>query len=72
MQKLVDLVVQRTGLSQDQAQAAVEAVLSFIKGKLPPELASHVDGLIEGNGSGIEGEVEELAKGALGRFFSGK
>lgn len=72
MQKLVDIVVQKTGLSQDQAQAAVQAVLDYIKGKLPPSLAGHIDGLIEGDGSGVEGEVENLAKSALGSFFGSK
>ncbi|HWB60262.1 MAG TPA: hypothetical protein VG733_12270 [Chthoniobacteraceae bacterium] len=70
MQKLVDIVVQKTGLSQDQAQAAVQAVLDHIKGKLPPAIAGQVDALIEGDGSGVEGEVESLAKNALGGFLS--
>jgi uncharacterized protein (DUF2267 family) len=69
MQKLVDLVVQKTGLSQEQAQAAVQAVLDAIKSKLPPAIASQVDALIEGGGSGIEGEVESLAKSELGKFL---
>jgi hypothetical protein len=70
MQKLVDIVVQKTGLSQDQAQAAVQAVLDHIKSKLPPSIAGQVDALIEGDGSGVEGEVENLAKNALGGFLS--
>jgi len=72
MQKLVDLVVAKTGLSQDQAQAAVQTVVDHIKSKLPPSIAGQVDALIEGDGSGIEGEVENLAKGALGSFFGSK
>lgn len=72
MQKLIDLVVAKTGLSQEQAQAAVQTVIDHIKTKLPPAFASHVDALIEGEGGGIEGEVEDLAKSALGRLFGGK
>ena len=70
MQKLVDLVVQKTGLSQDQAQAAVQTVLDHIKSKLPASIGGHLDALIEGDGSGVEGEVENLAKNALGGFLS--
>jgi uncharacterized protein (DUF2267 family) len=69
MQKLVDIVVQKTGLSQEQAQAAVQAVLDHIKTLLPPAFAGHLDALIEGGGSGLEGEVENLAKGILGKFL---
>lgn len=72
MQKLVDIVVQKTGLSQDQAQAAVQAVVSEIKSKLPSSIAGQFDALIEGDGSGVEGEVENLAKSALGSFFGSK
>jgi hypothetical protein len=71
MQKLVDLIVQKTGISQDQAQAAVQTVLDHIKSKLPPAFAGQLDALIEGNASGAEGEVENLAKGALGKLFGG-
>lgn len=72
MQKLVDIVVAKTGLSQEQAQVAVQAVLDHIKAKLPPAFASHVDALIEGGGGGVEGEIEDFAKSALGRLFGGK
>jgi hypothetical protein len=71
MQKLVDIVMQKTGLNQEQAQAAVEAVLGYVKTKLPPSLAGEFDALIAGDASGIEGEVENLAKGFLGNLFGG-
>ena len=69
MQKLVDIVVQKTGLSQEQAQAAVEAVLNEVKSKLPASIAGQLDALIEGSGGGITGEVENLAKDELKKFL---
>jgi hypothetical protein len=68
MQKLVDLIVEKTGISQEQAQTAVQTIVDHIKSKLPPMLASKVDGLIEGDG----GEVENMAKGFLGNLFGPK
>jgi polyhydroxyalkanoate synthesis regulator phasin len=69
MQKLIDIVVQKTGLSQEQAQAAVQAVLDELKSRLPASIAGQLDALIEGGGSGLEGEVENLAKSELGKFL---
>jgi len=35
MDELVKLVAQKTGLSQDQAKAATQVVIDFLKSKLP-------------------------------------
>ena len=69
MQKLIDIVVQKTGLSQEQAQSVVQAILDEIKSKLPGPIAGQVDALIQGGGSGVEGEIENLAKSELGKFL---
>ena len=71
MSEIVDMVVQKTGLSQDVAQQAVDAVLSFVKGKLPASLAGELDNLVAGNASGIEGAAEGFLKGKLGSLFGG-
>jgi nucleoid DNA-binding protein len=39
MDKLIKLVSQKTGLPQDKARVAVDAVLNFLKQKLPPSMA---------------------------------
>ncbi len=75
MNELVDLVVQRTGLSQEDAQKAVGVVIDFLKSKLPPSLAVHVDSLISGGSAGvaeaIEAEVGGLLENKLGSLFGG-
>ena len=49
MNQLVDLVVERTGISEAQARKAVETVLDFLKDRLPPQIAGRLDDLIEGS-----------------------
>jgi hypothetical protein len=46
--ELVQLVQQEIGLSQDVAEKAVDAVLEFIKQKLPASMASSLDSLLGG------------------------
>ena len=65
MEEIVNLVVQKTGMSPEHTRTAVETTLTFVKGKLPPALAAQVDGVIAGGGTGGLGEV---AKGLGGMF----
>ncbi len=39
MEELIKEVTKRTGLPEDQARAAAEAVIGFLKGKLPEPAA---------------------------------
>ena len=75
MDELISLVVQRTGMSQEDAQKAVGAVLSILKEKLPPALASHLDAFINSGAQGglgvLEAEAGELLKGKLGGILGG-
>ena len=64
--------MQRTGLSQEDAQKAVMAVIGVLKEKLPAPIASHIDSLLSGNVSELGNEAGELLKGALGNLFGGK
>lgn len=64
MDELVNLVVQKTGISQDQARTAVMTVLNFLKEKLPAPIAAQVDGVLSGQGGGVAG--------ALGGLFGKK
>ena len=50
MEELVALVVEKTGLSEKQAEAAVEVVLDFLKDKLPPVVSGQMDAFLEGKG----------------------
>ncbi|MCB8925490.1 MAG: DUF2267 domain-containing protein [Ardenticatenaceae bacterium] len=47
MDELVKMVSERTGLPADQARKAAEAVLEFLKAKLPAPLAGQLDNLID-------------------------
>ncbi|HXT48635.1 MAG TPA: hypothetical protein VN717_08335 [Gemmatimonadaceae bacterium] len=60
MEELIKMVSDRTGLAPDKAQQAVDAVMSFLKAKLPPALASHIDGIVSGNMSDLGGIATEL------------
>lgn len=55
MDELVNQVVQRTGISEDQARQAVQVVLGFVKDRLPGPVASQVDSLVGGQGQGTSG-----------------
>ncbi len=73
MNELVNLVAQKTGLSQEDSQKAVVAIMDFLKTKLPPPIASHLDTLMTGGAEGtlgaLEAEAGELLKGKLGGLF---
>ena len=49
MDDLVKLVSQKTGITEEQAQMAVEIVLDYLKDKLPEPLDSMIDNLLEGD-----------------------
>ena len=68
MDELIKLVVQRTGITEEQAKQAVETVLGFLKDKLPAPIAGQIDGLLEGGGlSGGLGGITGGLGGMLGR-----
>jgi uncharacterized protein (DUF2267 family) len=69
MDELVNQVCQKTGISQDQAQQAVQTVIGFLKDKLPAPIASQLDSVLSGQGGagGIAGQAGQ----ALGGMFGG-
>jgi len=75
MDELVNLVVQKTGISQEDARKAVEVVVNTLKSRLPGPIASHVDSFISGGTSSgmnaLAGEATEMLKGKLGGLFGG-
>ena len=76
MDELLNRVTERTGLSPEQARAAVEAALGFLKERLPAPLASHLDSLIgggESSGEAAGGEgLASAASAMLGNLFGKK
>ena len=57
MNELIDQVCQRTGLSQEKAQEAVDTVLGYLKKKLPGPIASQLDSAIAGGGQNSLGDL---------------
>ena len=66
MEELVKMVSERTGLPEAQAQKAAEAVLDFLKQKLPAPLAGQLDNLLENPG------MADQASNLLGGLFGKK
>ncbi len=67
MDELIKLVAQKTGISADQAKAAVDTVLKFLKDKLPGPVASQIDGIL----SGQDVSAQDISK-KLGGLFGKK
>ena len=64
MDKLVKLVSQKTGLSEEMAKTAVETVIGFLKEKVPAPIAGQIDSVL--GGAGPAKSVGDLAKGLAG------
>lgn len=62
MQELIQTLQQKTGLSADKAQEAIQQVVNFIKAKLPEAMHQPIDAAISG------GKVQDMAKGAMGKL----
>jgi hypothetical protein len=67
MDELVKLVSDKAGISADQANTAVNTVLGFLKEKLPPPVASQIDGLLAG-GAGATDQISSAVSGLGGLF----
>ena len=72
MNELINLIVQKTGISQENAQKAAQTVIDFLKTKLPAPVASQVDAVLAGDMSGVAGQAGEMLKGKLGGAFGGQ
>ena len=73
MDELIKQVVERTGISEQQARSAVDTVLGFLKTRLPEPIAGQLDGLVggaSGAAGGIAGAAGDLL-GGLGGMLGG-
>ncbi len=66
MEELVKMISSRTGLPEDQARAAAEAAIDFIKGKLPESMQGYVDSALGSTGGGIADQAGNLLGGLFG------
>lgn len=77
MDQLVNYVTEKTGLNREQAQSAAQAVVTFIKEKLPAGMASQLDGIVGGSttggttGSAPSGGMGDIG-GKIGGMFGNK
>jgi hypothetical protein len=67
MESIVKFVAEKTGISESQAQVAVDTVASFLKEKLPAGMGSQLDSLIQGGGS-MDSITDSLKDGLGGMF----
>ena len=65
MNELINLVVQKTGLSQDDAQKAVQVVVDSLMRKLPASIAAQVAAFLSGRASGAINTIEAEAGNIL-------
>ena len=49
MNELTNIIVQKTGISQENAQKAVQVTFGFLKTKLPTPLAAQLDSFLSAN-----------------------
>ncbi len=64
MDDLVNEVSQKTGLPKDQAQKAAQAVIDYLKARLPAPVAGQIDAVLKG---GSAGDVAKNLGGMFGR-----
>ncbi len=68
---LVELIREKTGVSAEQAQQAIDVVVGFLKEKLPEPIAAQVDTVLKSDVSAIADQID-AAKTMLGGLFGGK
>ena len=66
MNELINLVSQKTGLTEGKAKLAVDVIVSYLKEKLPAPIASQVEKALIDE-SFVE-KAGEFAKGVGGMF----
>jgi len=73
MDELVSLIVQKTGISQDDAQKAVQVIIGALKTRLPAPIAAELDTLLASGSGGVtnalEAEAGTMLKSELGGFL---
>jgi hypothetical protein len=66
MEALISKVVERTGLSEDKARAAVDTVVGFLKERAPAGLSGQIDSLVAGGEGSTLGGIASGVGGMLG------
>lgn len=69
MNEMIQRLIEKTGLSEEQASTAVDTVVQFLKEKMPPQLASQLDSLTGNSDGSSESMVGKL--GSMGASLGG-
>ncbi len=72
MDELVNLLVEKTGISEEKAREVTDVVIEFLKSKLPEPFRGQVENLISGAEPGGLGGVVQGITGVLGGLFGKK
>lgn len=67
MNEIIQRLIERTGLPEDKAAAAVETVVGFLKEKLPAPVASQIDSVMSGD-SGMADKIGGMGARLGGMF----
>ena len=67
MQTITDMVAEKAGVSEQQAEIAVNTIMTFLKDKLPAPVASQLDELLETDVSGYSDQIDTVL-GQLGNI----
>ena len=70
-EQLTNLIVKRTGITQENAQKAVLVVFDFLKTKLPAPIATQLDSFLSG-GTTITEQAGSFLKSKVGPVLAGK
>ncbi|MFN3371946.1 MAG: DUF2267 domain-containing protein [Chloroflexus sp.] len=68
---LVELIREKTGVSAEQAQQAVDVVVGFLKDKLPEPIATQIDQVLKSDIGALSEQID-AAKTLLGGLLGGK
>lgn len=68
MANIVQLVQEKTGISEEQARMAVNTVTEYLKDKLPAPIAAQVDGLLGADASSTVDQASSMLGGLGGMF----
>jgi hypothetical protein len=73
-EQVINLIVKRTGITQENAEKAVLVVFDFLKTKLPAPIASQLEPFLTGGtvNSGITQQTGGFVKSKVEGVFAGK
>ena len=64
MNELINTIVQKTGISQEDAQKTVQVMVGFLKTKMPSPFAAQLDSFL--SGSGMPPQTGDFQKSKVG------